>query len=237
MAEQIDPAPPLRFGKPKETEPEPRARTPPKAPKERRATKRGRFFSLVSYASADDINTVAQIHSEQIRYWCYIWHDHDTHDDGKPKEPHFHILFDLYNANSESAVSRWFNWCKDENGEHVNTLCERGEDRAYLCDYLTHSNAKDKYQYPETAIERYSDMLLIAGVKPRNDQENALNIIDDMLRGATYYELMRHYGREFIINCARYEEMIARIINDASLPETFSRKQKNEIYNKYRRSI
>lgn len=227
-----DPVPP-RFGKiaekPVDKPKEPRARQPP-----RERNRRGRFFSLITYANANDIEKVAQIHAEQIRYYCYILHDQDKKDDGTLKEPHYHILIDTYNANTESAIVKWFAWCADNNGEHVNTLCEVGQDRAYLCDYLTHSNDKEKHQYSETDIQRYSDMLMISGVKPRNDQENALNIIDDMLRGASYYELMRHYGREFIINVTKYEDMIRRMILDYSLPDTLTREQKNNIYYKFK---
>lgn len=233
MSDSSDP--PKKFGKVQEQEVQPRARVPPKEKKQR--TRRGRFFSLVTYARAQDIEKVFAIHEEQVRYWTYILHDKDVNDDGELKEPHFHILADLYNANSETALKKWFAWCKDSKGEKCNTLVEIGEDRQYLCDYLTHSNDKEKYQYQETEIQRYGDMLLIAGVKPRNDEEKALNIIDDMLQGATYYELTRHYGREFIINCSRYEDMIARMIHDGSLPDTLTREQKNKIYYKYRKDF
>lgn len=228
------PVPP-KFGKVIEQHVEPRARQPPK--KENGRNRRGRLFSLITYASEKDIECVASIHAEQIRYWCYILHDKDLNEDGTIKEPHYHVLIDCYNANSESGVKKWFAWCKDKEGKHVNTLCEVGQDRCYLTDYLTHKNEADKYHYEEIEIARYSDMLMIAGVKPRNDQENALNIIDDMLLGATYYELCRHYGREFIINCSRYEDMIARMINDGSLPQYLSRDQKNLIYYRYRKDL
>lgn len=225
---------PQKFGKVNEKPVAPKARQPPK---ERSRSRRGRFFSLVTYARESDIEKVMLIHQEQVRYWCYILHDHDCKEDGELKEPHYHVLLDIYNANSESGIKKWFAWCADENGSRVNTLVELGEDRKYLCDYLTHANDKEKYQYDEKDICRYGDMLLISGVKPRNDEQNALNIIDDMLLGASYYELVRHYGREFIINASRYEDMIARMINDYSLPDYLSRDQKNKIYYKYRKDL
>lgn len=227
--------PPIRFGKIKENEGQPKARQPPK--KEKQRSRRGRFFSLVTYATTSDIEKVFSIHEEQVRYWTYIVHDKDVNDDGTLKELHTHILADLYNANTDTAIKKWFAWCKDSKGEKCNTLVEIGEDRQYLCDYLTHANDKEKYQYQETDIQRYGDMLLIAGVKPRNDEEKALNIIDDMLQGSTYYELTRHYGREFIINCSRYEDMISRMIYEGSLPNYLTIEQKNQIYFKYRKDF
>ena len=44
---------PQKFGKTKENVVEPKARQPPK--KERTKSRRGRFFSLVTYAKAEDI--------------------------------------------------------------------------------------------------------------------------------------------------------------------------------------
>lgn len=224
-----DPSPQL-FGKLADEKVQPKARQPPKD----KRNGRGRLFSLISYATEDDLKKVIHVHEEQIRYWCYIVHDKDRTDDGELKEVHKHVLFDLYNANTCSAVKKWFSWCVDDKGERANTLVEVGGDRQLLCEYLTHSNDGEKYQYSEKDIVNYPDMILLSGVKARNDEDKALNILDDMMLGMTYFELVRHYGREFIINCSRYEGMIARMISDGSLPDYLTPEQKNKIYFRYR---
>lgn len=232
-----DPAPPQpkTFGR----IPDVNNRDPPKEEKPNKqylsqSEKKGRLHSLITYASFQDIQKVFDYRKEQVRRWCAILHDKDVDENNQPVIQHYHIVAEFYDAYRVSSVRNWFKTCLDDKGQAVTTLGQLVIDRKSITDYLTHSNTPEKHQYPETDIENYLDYVGIAGTSPRNDDDSALNIIDDMLNGASFYDLIRRYGREFIINSQKYREAIALMISDGSLPENLSIEQKNEIYYKYR---
>lgn len=215
-------------------------RDPPKEDKSNKSSfrsqqeKRGRLHSLVTYANIEDIKKVLEYHDEQIKHWCCICHDKDKDENGDDVIPHHHMVIEFYDAYRVTSVRNWFKPCLDEKGESVTTLGQLVKDRRSITDYLCHDNTPEKHQYPKEDVYNYPDMVMIAGTSPRNDDEPALNIIDDMLHGATYYELIRRYGREFIINSQKYRDAVGLMISDMSLPDDLTREQKNEIYYKYR---
>lgn len=233
----VAPPQPIKFGR----IPDINSRDPPKKedkPNKQRFSsqqeKQGRLHSLITYAKLDDIKKVFEYHTEQVRRWCCIWHDKDKDENGDVVIPHYHIVVEFYNGYRVTSVRNWFKACLDDKGQSVTTLGQLVIDRKSITDYLTHSNTPEKYQYPETDIENYPDYIGIAGTSPRNDDDSALAIIDDMLHGVTFYELIRRYGREFIINSSKYREAIALMISDGSLPKEFTQQQKMDIYYRYR---
>lgn len=228
------PSAPQRFGKIPETN----NRDPPKEKAKQsyssQTEKKSRLHSMITYATIDDIKKVFEYHKEQVKRWCAICHDKDKDENGEPVTLHYHIVVEFYDAYRVTSIRNWFKACFDEKGETVTTLGQIVKDRRSVTDYLTHENQPDKYHYPFEEVINYPDMVMISGTSPRNDDEPSLNIIDDMLHGASYYELIRRYGREFIINSAKYREAVALMISDMSLPDDLTREQKNEIYYKYR---
>lgn len=212
----------------------PKEDKPQKSPYRSQTEKQGRLHSLITYASLDDIKKVFDYHADQTKRWCAILHDKDKDENGEEVIPHHHIVAEFYSPYRVTSVRNWFKPCVDEKGESVTTLGQLVIDRKSITDYLCHDNTPEKYQYPKEDVINYPDMIMISGTSPRNDDEPALNIIDDMLHGASYYDLIRRYGREFIINSARYREAIQLMISDMSLPKDLTTEQKNEIYYKYR---
>lgn len=226
---------PVKFGK--NPFPEEKSNGPPKKEgheqsKRNNSNARTRLFALVTYATDIDIMLALSLHSEQIRYSCYILHDRDRKDDGELKEQHYHIVIECYNPYRISAIRSWFAHIKDNKLQPVTTLVQPVIDRKEIIDYLTHENRKDKAQYSRDEVVNYSQALLIAKEKPRTDDDKALLILDDMIAGVPEYQLCRRYGREYIINARHYRDMVFNIIDDASLPE-MDKEAKHQLYRKY----
>lgn len=226
---------PVRFGK----NPFPQSDAQPNAPPKRGGKKesshdnvRTRVFSLVTYANDEQIMYTLSIHHEQIRYSTFIMHDKCLNDDGTPKGIHYHVVIETYNAYRVGSVRKWFSICKNDDGDTVNTLGQPVIDRKECISYLTHEHHKEKHQYSREDIVNYSEALLIAHEKPRNDDDKALLILDDMISGVPEYILCRRYGREYIINAHRYRDMVFNIIDDHSLPQ-LSEDLKKQLYRKY----
>lgn len=194
--------------------------------------KRSRLFAIMTYATEEDIKAVIEEKKELLRYWCYICHDKDKKPEtDEPVQSHFHILFECFNPYTIKAIRNWFGWCRDEDGKQVTTLAQVVVFRKGIVDYLTHENTPEKYRYEMSDVVNLPDALSIYGVKPRDDEDNALRVIDDMLSGLNYYELIRRYGREFIINNRHYRECIALMLSDGSLPSSAN---KEEVDYRYR---
>ena len=76
---------------------------------------RSRKFSCITYLNETQLNACLSKHFSQIRCYEYILHDKDTwteydeaknpeHVAGTLKEPHFHLVLVLFNANTVSGV-------------------------------------------------------------------------------------------------------------------------------------
>lgn len=231
----VTPPQPLRFGK--NPFPENSTRDPPKKDDHEKSKRnldnvRTRLFALVTYCTHEQIMYCLSLHQEQVRYSCFILHDKDVKENGELKEQHSHIVIETFNAYRIGSVRNWFKRVQDENGEPINTLAQPVIDRCAVIDYLTHEKRKDKVQYPRDAIVNQAEALLIANEKPRNDDEKALLILDDMIAGVPEYALCRRYGREYIINAQKYRDAIFNICNDDSLPD-MDHALKNDVLRKY----
>ncbi|NEW66931.1 replication protein [Carnobacteriaceae bacterium zg-84] len=90
------------------------------------------------------------VNAVEPKYWASILHDKDVDDDGKPVEPHLHLMLYFSHARSPKSIA----WEIDEKeGLRKNAKTERLEffknpNNGYS--YLVHrtTNASDKYQYP-----------------------------------------------------------------------------------------
>lgn len=205
----------------------------PKSGKKRdeNSKQRGRLFALMTYANEQDIKFVVEEHGEQIKHWCYICHDRDKKPDTDELTiKHYHVLIETFNPYYTKQIRNWFGWCRDEQGQQITTLAQIVVFRKGIVDYLTHENSPEKFRYEMSDVVNLADALLIYGVKPRDDEDNAICIINDMMAGKSYYELMRRYGREFIINNRHYRDMIALMISDGSLPVSVNMEDVNLRY-------
>lgn len=80
-----------------------------------------------------------------IEKWAYIKHDKDVKENNEPVEPHYHIIMKFNYPYRLGSIANWFivpeNCVEKIKGGWVNA-----------CRYLTHKNAKDKYQYKDKEV-------------------------------------------------------------------------------------
>lgn len=170
---------------------------------------RSYWYSLITYLDKSDIDNILYVHSRKIRQYAYILHDKDVKEGGELKESHFHVILYLNNAMSSSAVLKMFNI------SNQNTFIEKIRNKVSCVDYLTHSNQPDKYQYPVESVV-FSDISFFNGLSNdiSDSCENALNVCLDIINNVPMVDMVRRYGRDFIINYRHYVAMAELIKSD-----------------------
>ncbi len=172
-------------------------------------SKRTRFFSLSTYLDEKKFRKVIQAHIKSIRAFCYILHDKDD------TEPHTHIVMRTHSAWTSHQILRWFDGFVDADKKPINTLCEPANDLVALKDYLIHSDAvsrkegKHLYSFDEVHDFGIWDMI------PQNDSyDDTYEILNKLLVGTSYREMVRQYGRKFLYHWGAYSEMADKIRTD-----------------------
>lgn len=166
--------------------------------KKKMSNSRTRNFSLTSYLDAAKINLTLLAHENQIRFYAYILHDKDTNEDGTLKEPHYHIIIVTYNAKTVSAVRRWFYGWVDKEGKDINTLGQACNDIYNAYDYLYHKNQPDKYQYDSDLIVSNNKGHFLGSAD--TDIDSATQMLFDLVKGVSYRQMAKKYGRDFIFH-------------------------------------
>ena len=124
-------------------------------------------------------------------HWAYICHDKDETD------KHFHILCTFAKNKSFERVRAYVQSDK-------NTFCQPLEDWTGDYEYLTHSNAPEKFQYSPADI--ISNDIDFWNKKLNNDDMGEENFVEDLLSGVlTYRQMAIKYGRDYIRNFRSYE--------------------------------
>ena len=176
-----------------------------------KAAARSRKFSLSSYIPLDDIERFLKS-ARWIQHYAYAYHDKDVKADGTPKEPHTHILLYTYDGKSSSAICKIFNRyaqsiCAND-AKPEQTLCEIMVDSVHMWRYLLHLDDPDKYQYEES--RRICDDVGYWKSMERTEcltectSNKALQIMQDLEDGISTMEMVRRYGREWVINRGKY---------------------------------
>lgn len=97
-----------------------------------------------------NLNTEPNIDS-----WAYILHDRDIHEDGTPKEPHVHIVIALKESRQFSTIGNYVGVAA-QYVTHIRQRIKVGKswrvDIGGALSYLTHRNAKDRYQYDDSEV-------------------------------------------------------------------------------------
>lgn len=158
-----------------------------------------RNFSLVTYHSEEILKAVL-LGVSRIRHFAYIYHDKDKKEDSEElKEPHFHVLLNLNQPMTESAVKKLFPADKT-------VLTQPMRDKASCWNYLTHEDKPDKFQYEKSLVKcddlKYWESLQEGG----NDQEKYINILRDIISRVPLMDLVERYGRDVIINYDKYRQ-------------------------------
>lgn len=178
-----------------------------------------RFYSIITYAPPSEIEIVLMRHMDQIVGSFYICHDKDV-----DKEKHWHLLLWLKYARRASIIERWFAHCMDENNNYVNTFVQHTKNTLKSYRYLTHADDSNKYQYDEIDIisagasaADYCRKRTIYDIKGNGNKRKekdacrALNIIDELINGASCRDMVNNYGRDFIINRRHYTSAAALV--------------------------
>lgn len=168
-------------------------------------SKRPYMFGLVTYLDEASIIKVLLAHTEQIRAYAYALHDKDVYEDdderaGELKEAHYHIVICTYNGHSVNAILRWFRGFFDEEGKSINTFSIIYKDKFQAYDYLDHSNAPDKYQYPHSIVQSNNHDFFNV-----EDMDTGNSIIEGMIKGVPYSTLRKRFGTHFVLNFQKYK--------------------------------
>lgn len=158
-------------------------------------------WGLMSYADIEDIQNIIDI----AKHWAYIKHDKDISsnldENGNQKlvEPHYHIVLILNSQMTLSAIRKRI-------GSDENTLGQELKFPKNLYDYLLHDEYTDKIRYSEK--ERFCDDINYWENLKKNERTTKKNdaeeLIDDILKGLSFREMARKYGRDYMRNYFDY---------------------------------
>lgn len=197
--------------------------------------KQYKCFSLITYLPEDTMYLELCAHSKHIKRYAYAYHDQDMwvedvyeidketkqtvldengqpkikHKKGEPKEPHFHLILQLTQPRYPQAVANWFKEFNEEN-----TLCQPciGESVARTWKYLIHDSKKcreqGKVQY-DASIRKSNDFTYFNRFDLPFNGDIVLNALLDLEAGFTVRECAMKYGRDFIINFHKIQEVLA----------------------------
>lgn len=161
------------------------------------APKKHRHFSMTTYVSLETIQEYVK--KECIEKYAYILHDKDE------SEPHYHLVVSYKNPRTWEGVK------KDFADYEENTLVEVVKSLDGVLDYLTHKNQPDKFQYPEEAVTNFG---YYRGDYRRSvdiEQDIAITIVEAILDDLPKRELLKRFGREYVIYRKQYESLASDI--------------------------
>lgn len=160
---------------------------------------RSRNHAVECYCTEEELQIILCKHYKQIIHFAFNLHDCDVFDSGEKagqlKQPHFHICLHLNNDYSIEQVISWF---KEKTNGNVFDELLLYKTRCYQ--YLCHSNHPDKYQYDENLVVTDNKGFWY------NKESRAMSIIFDYLHSQDEVYMCNTYGREWIVNGAKYKE-------------------------------
>lgn len=190
---------------------------------------RSHVYSFTTYITPSRLQAILDKHNKQILYAEYITHDKDLDKKGNPKETHIHCNILLKDYQDEMWVRKWFAREYDNNGLQINTLVQDTKDTKGAHNYLTHKDNQDKHQYNDNEViyyvngkttEDYLAVLTKWKIKDSKERENyakdetAKCIVNNVLDGAKTRELVEMYGRDYIYNKRKYQEVALDIARE-----------------------
>lgn len=176
----------------------------------------GRNFFIRTYLKPADVHNFLKTLS--VAKFAYILHDKED------CEPHVHIVLRMNNKTSLNSLEhkiKLYGKGRD-NGIDVNSnvqlVRELGDCFLYLTHETEHCLKEEKMRYPAENIVS-NDIGYFRGDYRQGKcqrtetsiENNAYQIICDMERGETLRNLVRRYGREFVINFQAYNFMYEMI--------------------------
>lgn len=173
-----------------------------------------RNFSIVTYLSAEQLKTVLNARSNQVKYYAFIEHDKDVNPDGSLKERHIHCLIKTYCQVTLSGICGWFKGFTDSENKVINTFTQQMFDIESSFDYLTHNTEaarlEGKFLYPDSEVVSNNVEFFRNSV---DDGDNLTSALDDLLNGEPLDVVRRRYGRDFIIHYGHIRTLFNDIQN------------------------
>lgn len=164
---------------------------------------RGMLFFIRTYHCEDVIK--AFLGSVYVDAYSYIYHDEDTYPDGKPKEPHYHLLVKLSAQVSLTAIVKAFQ------GQQTYVQLPYSLPHAYR--YLVHADNPDKHQYPaDERVEYNAKSLQLTAEEQAEDKNRAF--LEDLENKLPRRDMAIKYGRDYMKNVERYEQFAGYVERD-----------------------
>lgn len=169
-------------------------------------SERGYSFKCISYLSKDEL--IRKLSCDAVSHWAIGYHDKDVNEEGKPKEPHYHIVVIFKKNKSIDACRDYF-----QRDTEQNTLAKFSEDKVHDFRYLRHLDDKDKYQYGEDAVttdgtKYWSRLDIETSGTPSIDE-----FVDDLLSSNLDLEQMaRKYGKDYMKNFDKYNDFRSKVL-------------------------
>lgn len=169
-------------------------------------------FNIVFYNSIDVVKEFTRL----TKHYCYILHDKD------PQSPHYHMIATFTKNKSVNSVFDAIKKCKVIHGDEQNAFVEYTAEVCGAYDYLTHKNAPEKFQYSaddivHSSIPYWKNRVTTAFSEDRKQEETGELLRD--LFNLNHLQLAMRYGRDYIINCKKYQEFKKILVEEIDIEE------------------
>ena len=195
-----------------------------------------RNHTCVTYIlDADDLISI--LTRECVHHWAIspihdkdVWTESDEkenaeHIAGTPKTPHRHVLVVFKDAKTKSACEKWFDRFSEELS-HSKGVERFEHTKSQLCTdlclqyrYQLHLDNADKYHY--NASDRIVDQNVFWINVDSTDGQSADNLgrqmVDDIIGGATTYDMICTYGKEYIYHKKHLDAVVEQVKIDTGL--------------------
>lgn len=192
------------------------------------SSSRARRFSLVTYIQPEILSRFLA-DSSWVQHFAFITHDRDVwsaedeqanpeHVAGSFKTAHTHVIVFTYDAKTPSAIIKSFDRVSVDaygvDGKQ-NTTCEVLNDAHAHFRYFMHLDDPHKVRYSMQEITAddfaYWERMAVTDGLTDSSNNPGLAMVQSMIDGATYRQMVERYGKEFIYHQTHYENMVAKI--------------------------
>lgn len=170
-----------------------------------------KFVSVMTYHDADSVKKLLEDNASMFQFAEFITHDADD------AEVHTHVNLVFLTPKAFFSVRNLFNSISDAN----TTLVKETLNTQGAHDYLTHKNAPEKHRYDDDSVcvvvGRVSDYVkmqtdaefrkLQKVQKKIEDNEGAIQLIEDIIAKTPTRVLISKYGRDYLRNRDSYHKI------------------------------
>lgn len=176
---------------------------------------RSKWFDIVTYLSTEDV----ELYLSGLSSFAYAYITHDNPEDlldketGHLKKVHTHIVLCLNERSRASRFVRMFNTTEIRVISTTNQL-----DGSFK--YLTHESKNAikqvKVKYENSKLKGFN-LELFYNLQSIEVSNNTLDIIDGLICGLSFRELVARYGKDFVYHYEQYRIMAKKIAIEENL--------------------